>query len=58
MQYLTIGRKSQAIIKVIELNLDLAEEETNYRKQMKYLEEVISALQRKSGVLYHIWAQA
>jgi tetratricopeptide (TPR) repeat protein len=39
MQYLTIGRKSQAIIKVIELNLDLAEEETNYRKQMDYLEE-------------------
>jgi predicted amidohydrolase len=39
MQYLTIGRKSQAIIRVIELNLDLAEEETNYRKQMEYLEE-------------------
>src|SRR5665647_3180219 len=39
MQYLTIGRKSQAIIRVIELNLDLAEEETNYRKQMDYLEE-------------------
>ena len=39
MQYLTIGRKSQAIIKVIELNLNLAEEETNYRKQMDYLEE-------------------
>ncbi|MHB8100775.1 MAG: tetratricopeptide repeat protein [Methanosarcina sp.] len=39
MQYLTIGKKSQAIIRVIELNLDLAEEETNYRKQMDYLEE-------------------
>ena len=39
MQYLTIGRKSEAIIRVIELNLDLAEKETNYRKQMEYLEE-------------------
>ena len=39
MQYLTIGRKSQAIIRVIELNLDLAEEETNDLKKMEYLKE-------------------
>ena len=39
IQYLTVGRKSQAIIKIIELNSDLADKETNYRKQMEYLEE-------------------
>jgi tetratricopeptide (TPR) repeat protein len=39
MQYLTIGRKSQAIIKIIELCLELVDKATNYRKQMEYLEE-------------------
>ena len=39
MQYLTIGRKSESIIRLIELNSEQAEKETNSRRQIKYLEE-------------------
>ncbi|WP_229394684.1 tetratricopeptide repeat protein [Methanosarcina sp. DH1] len=39
MQYLTIGRKSHSIMKLIELNTEQAKSETNSHRQIKYLEE-------------------
>jgi hypothetical protein len=39
MQYLTIGRKSNSIIRLIELTTEQAEKETNSHLQIKYLEE-------------------
>jgi predicted amidohydrolase len=39
MQYLTIDKKSNAIMKLIELNTEQAEKETNSHRQIKYLEE-------------------
>jgi len=39
MQYLTIGRKSESIIKLIELNTEQAKKETNSHRQIKYLEK-------------------
>ncbi len=40
MQYLTIGKKSESIIRLIQLNSEQAEEETNPFNQMKCLKEV------------------
>ncbi len=40
MQYLTIGRKSNSIIRLIELNTEQAEKETNSHRQIKHLEDV------------------
>ena len=40
MQYLTIGKKSHSIIKLIDLNSKLAAEETQPFDQMVYLKEV------------------
>jgi tetratricopeptide (TPR) repeat protein len=40
MQYLTIGKKSHSIIRLIDLNSKLAAEETQPFDQMKYLREV------------------
>ena len=40
MQYLTIGRKSDSIIRLIELNTEQAENETNLLNQIKCLKEV------------------
>lgn len=40
MQYLTIGKKTHSIIKLIDLNSKLAAEETQPFDQMKYLREV------------------
>ncbi|MDI9394393.1 MAG: tetratricopeptide repeat protein [Euryarchaeota archaeon] len=40
MQYLTIGRKSESIIRLIELNSEQAEEETNPFDQMNYLRDI------------------
>jgi len=54
MQYLTIGRKSQAIIRVIELNLDLAEEETNDLKKMEYLKESYQLCKKIRSSLSHM----
>ena len=39
MQYLTIGRKSHSIMKLIELNTEQAKSETNSHRRIKYLEE-------------------
>ncbi|KKH45202.1 hypothetical protein EO93_14085 [Methanosarcina sp. 1.H.A.2.2] len=39
MQYLTIGRKSESIIRLIQLNSEQAEKETNSFNQMKCLRE-------------------
>mgnify|MGYP000889073102 FL=1 len=39
MQYLTIGRKSHSIMKLIELNTEQAKSETNSHRQIKYLEK-------------------
>ncbi|MDD3245554.1 MAG: tetratricopeptide repeat protein [Methanosarcina sp.] len=39
MQYLTIGRKSESIIRLIQLNSEQADKETNPFNQMNYLRE-------------------
>ena len=39
MQYLTIGKKSHSIMKLIELNTEQAKYETNSHRQIKYLEK-------------------
>jgi tetratricopeptide (TPR) repeat protein len=39
MQYLTIGKKAESIIRLIELSSEQAEKETNSHRQIKYLEE-------------------
>ena len=49
MQYMTIGKKSHSVIKLIDLNSKLATEETQPFDQMKYLQELYHLCKKNQG---------
>ena len=49
MQYLTIGKKSQAIIRLIELNTEHRRQRNKFPYQIKYLEEAYQTSAKKIG---------